>query len=75
MSKRNPGHNHPTPDGFEEIDQPVSQSEDSHPASHADHPYVASSHRFTKPAFHSRENERMKGQDVSTKGDHEFQCY
>lgn len=72
MSKRNMGHTHPEQEGFE--NSPF-ESEDSHPEKHADHPYIASAHRFTKPAFHATSTETGKGQDVSTKGDKKFGSY
>lgn len=60
------GHGHPALDH---------EDGDSHPAKHADHPYIASAHRFTKPAFHAKSTETMKGSDVPNKGDKSYGSY
>lgn len=75
MSKRNPGHTHPVSDMDDTVHGAEEQYPDAHPEKHADHPYIASSHRFTKPAFHATSTETMKGQDVANKGDKKFGSY
>jgi hypothetical protein len=72
---RNPGHNHPAVECDESAHGPVDTYDDAHPQKHEDHPYIAASHRFTKPAFHATSKETGKGQDVSTKGDKSFGSY
>jgi hypothetical protein len=72
---RNPGHTHPAMECDPSAHGPEMNDADGHPTSHADHPYIAASHKFTKPAFHERSNESMKGQDVSQKGDKSFGSY
>jgi len=72
---RNPGHNHPEMECDESAHGPEMNDQDGHPNNHADHPYIAASHRFTKPAFHERSTETGKGQDVSVKGDKSFGSY
>ena len=73
MKARNPGHNHPVEGvpGMEDgSGHPALDHDDgdSHPLSHADHPYVSASHRFTK----QQPKATSKGQDVSDKGDQSF---
>jgi hypothetical protein len=75
MSERNQGHNHPAMECDADAHGPRDTYDDAHPQKHADHPYIASSHRFTKPAFHATNTETMDGQDVSDKGDKKFGSY
>lgn len=73
--ERNEGHNHPAMECDESAHGPEINDADSHPAKHADHPYIASAHRFTKPAFHAKSTETMKGSDVPNKGDKSYGSY
>lgn len=73
---RDKGLNHPFPDhlaeGFDGKGTghpPVDHEDgDGHPKGHASHPYVLSSHKFTK----QQPKDTMKGQDVAEKGDKDF---